>query len=60
MAGEIGAGRSKIHPSQSTKTMLKEDFGQIHPTHLDLSHVTTSLNSDQLIQFAQAVGLDAA
>ena len=48
----------KNYPSHAAKTFLK-DFFDLNPhTVLDLGHTTTSLSADQMIQFAQAVGVE--
>ena len=62
VAGGIDAERSQHYASQSGKTLLKEYFEQNPnpPTLLDLTHPTTSLSADQMIQFARAVGFEVA
>ena len=52
--------RTRYYPSQSAKSLLKEYFEKNSPTHLDLSHPTTSFSADQMIQFARAVGLEVS
>ena len=52
--------RTRYYPSQSAKSLLKECFEVIPPTHLDPSHPTTSFSADQMIQFARAVGLEVS
>ena len=49
--------RTKYYPSQSAKSLLKDFFNLIPPTHLDATHQTTSFSAGQMIKFARAVGL---
>ena len=51
----LGAGRSKYYPSESAKTLLKECFADNPPVQLDPHQ-----QSDQMIQFARAVGLEVS
>ena len=55
---ELGQGRTKYYPSGSARTLLKECFVENPATHVDTHQQITGLNSDQLIQFARAIGLD--
>ena len=55
---KVGAEKSRYYPSQSAKSLLKKIFELNPPTHPDPSHPTTSFSADQMIQFAQAVGLE--
>ena len=59
-ASEAGMGtqRSSFYPSQSAKTLLKEFFELNPPTHLDPTHQTARLSSNQMIPFARFVGLE--
>ena len=50
--------RTKYYPSQSTITFLNSFFDLNLSTILEPGHTTTSLVADQMIQFAQAVGLE--
>ena len=52
--------RTKLYPSQSAKSLLKEYFELNSPTHLDPSHATTSFSADQMTQFARTVGLQVS
>ena len=52
--------RTKYYPSQSARSLPKEYSELNPPTHLDLSHATTSISTDQVIQFARAVGLEVS
>ena len=52
--------RTKYHPSQSAKSLLKGFFELNPPMHLDPSQPTTSFGADQMIQFARAVGLQVS
>ena len=53
----LGAGRSKYYPSESGRTLLKGCFADNPPVQLDPHHKLNGLSSDQMIQFARAVGL---
>ena len=57
---DIPEERSKYHPSQSAKSLLKNFIALNHPTHLVHSHPTPSFSADQLIQFARAVVLEVS
>ena len=56
----LGAGRSKYYPSESARTLLKECFADNPPVQLDPHQQVTGLSSDQMIQFARAVGLEVS
>ena len=53
----LGAGRSKYYPSESARTLLKDCFADNPPVQLDPHQQLTGLSSDQMIQFARAIGL---
>ena len=55
-----GAGRSKYYPSESARTLLKECFADNPPVQLDPHQQVTRMSSDQMIQFARAVGLEVS
>ena len=55
-----GAGRSKFYPSESARTLLKECFADIPPVQLDPHQQLTGMSSDQMIQFARAIGLEVS
>ena len=54
------AGRSKYYPSESARTLLKECFADNPPVQLDPHQQLIGLSSDQMIQFARAVGLEVS
>ena len=54
----LGAARSKYYPSESARTLLKECFADNPPVQLDPHQQLTGMSSDQMIQFARAVGLE--
>ena len=56
----LGAGRSKYYPSESAGTLLKECFADNPPVQLDPHQQLTGLSSDQMIQFARAIGLEGS
>ena len=56
----LGAGRSKYYPSESARTLLKECFADNPPVQLDPYQQVTGMSSDQMIQFARAVGLEVS
>ena len=56
----LGAGRSKYYPSESARTLLKECFADNPPVQLDPHQQVTGMSSDQMIQFARAVGLEVS
>ena len=54
----LGAGRSKYYPSEPARTLLKECFADNPPVQLDPHQHLTGMSSDQMIQFARAIGLE--
>ena len=56
----LGTGRSKYYPSESARTLLKECFADNPPVQLDPHQQLTGLSSDQMIQFARAIGLEVS
>ena len=56
----LDGGRSKYYPSESARTLLKECFADNPPVQLDPHQQLTGLSSDQMIQFARAVGLEVS
>ena len=54
----LGAGRSKYYPSESARTLLKGCFADNPPVQLDHRQQLTGMSSDQMIQFARAIGLE--
>ena len=56
----LGAGRSKNYPSESARTLLKECFADNPPVQLDPHQQLTGMSSDQMIQFARAIGLEVS
>ena len=54
----LGAGRSKYYPSESARTLLKGCFSDNPPVQLDPHQHLTAMSSDQMIQFARAIGLE--
>ena len=56
----LGAGRSKYYPSESARTLLKECFADNPPVQLDPNQQLTGKSSDQMIQFARAIGLEVS
>ena len=56
----LGAGRSKYYPSESARTVFKECFSDNPPVQLDPHQQLTGLSSDQIIQFARAIGLEVS
>ena len=56
----LGGGRSKYYPSESARTLLKECFADNSPVQLDPHQQVTGKSSDQMIQFARAVGLEVS
>ena len=55
-----GAGRSKYYPSESARTLLKECFADNPPVQLDPHQQLTGMSSDQMTQFARAIGLEVS
>ena len=56
----MGAGRSKCYPSEIARTLLKECFADNPPVQLDPHQQLTGMSSDQMIQFARAIGLEVS
>ena len=56
----MGAGRSTNYPSESARTLLKDCFADNPPVQLDPHQQLTGMSSDQVIQFARAVGLEVS
>ena len=56
----LGVERSKYYPSESARTLLKECFADNPPVQLDPHQQVTGMSSDQMIQFARAVGLEVS
>ena len=56
----LGAGRSKYYPSESARILLKECFAANPPVQLDPHQQLTGMRSDQMIQFARAIGLEVS
>ena len=56
----MGAGRSKYYPSESARTLLKGCFADNPPVELDPHQQLTGMSSDQMIQFARAIGLEVS
>ena len=56
----LGAGRSKYYPSESARTLLKGCFADNPPVQLDHHQQLTGMSSDQMIQFARAIGLEVS
>ena len=54
----LGAGRSKYYPSESARTLLEGCFADNPPVQLDPHQQLTGMSSDQMIQFARAIGLE--
>ena len=54
----LGAGRSKYYPSESARTLLKGLSADNPPVQLDPNQQLTGMSSDQMIQFARAIGLE--
>ena len=56
----LGAGRLKYYPSESARTLLKECFADNPPVQLDPHQQVTGMSSEQMTQFARAVGLEVS
>ena len=56
----LGVGRSKYYPSESARTLLKECFADNQPVQLDPHQQLTGMSTDQMIQFARAIGLEVS
>ena len=57
---DLGVGRSKYYPSESARNLLKECFADNPPVQLDPHQQVTGMSSDQMIQFARAIGLEVS
>ena len=57
---DLGVGRSKYYPSESARTLLKECFADNPPVQLDPHQQVIGMSSDQMKQFARAVGLEVS
>ena len=57
---DLGVGRSKYYPSESARTLLTECFADNPPVQLDPHQQVTGMSSDQMIQFARAIGLEVS
>ena len=55
---DSGTGRSKYYPSDSARTLLKESFADKPPVQWDPHQQLPGMSSDQMIQFARAIGLE--
>ena len=56
----LGAERPKYYPCKSARTLLKKCFADNPPVRLDPHQQVTGMSSDQMIQFARAVGLEVS
>ena len=56
----LGTGRSKYYPTESARTLLKECFADNPPIQLDPHQQLTGMSSDQMRQFARAIGLEVS
>ena len=56
----LGAGRSKYYASESARTLLKGCVSGNPPVQLDPHQQLTGMSSDQMIQFARAIGLEVS
>ena len=56
----LSTERSKFYPSESARTLLKECFADNPPLQVDPHQQLTGMSSDQMIQFATAVGLEVS
>ena len=56
----VGTGCSKYYPSDFAQTLLKECFADNPPVQFDPHQHLTGISSDQMIQFAGAIGLEAS
>ena len=54
----LGTGRSKLYPSNSVRTLLKECFTDNPLVQLDPHQQLTGMSSDQMIQLDRAIGLE--
>ena len=56
----LGTERSKYYPSNSARALVKECFAYNPPIQLDPHKRLTGMSSDQMIQFARAIGLEVS
>ena len=56
----LSAGRSKYYPSESARTLLKECFADNPPVQLDPHQQVIGMSSDQMSQFARAIGFEVS
>ena len=56
----LAAGLSKYYPRESARTLLKGCFSDNPPVQLDPHQQLTGMSSDQMIQFARAIGLEVS
>ena len=56
----LGTGRSKDYPTDSARTPSKECFADNPPIQLDPHQQLTGMSSNQIVQFARAIGLEAS
>ena len=56
----LDTGCSKYYPSDCAIIFLKECFADIPPSQLDPHQQLTGMRSDQMIQFARAIGLEVS
>ena len=56
----LGSGRSKYYPRESARTLLEECFADNPPVQLDPHQQLTGMSSDEMIQFAKAIGLEVS
>ena len=56
----LSTERSKYYPSEFARTLLKECFADNPPVQLDPHQQMTGMSSDQMIQFAGAIGLEVS
>ena len=56
----MGAGRSKYYSNESARTLLRECFADNPPVQLDPHQQLTGMSSNQMSQFARAVGLEVS
>ena len=56
----LGADRSKFYPGHYARTLLKECLADNPPVQLGHHQQLTGMTSDQMIQFARAIGLEVS
>ena len=56
----LSIGRSKYYPSDSARALLKEYFADNPSIQLDPHQQLTEMSSDQMIQFARAIGFEVS